>query len=94
MKIRLTLRASDQLLSAYDYLQTANEAAAVSRMTSIFEAIDLLERYPMAGRQGRLPGTREMVVPRTPFIVAYTIADNEVQILAVLHTSQRWPASL
>jgi plasmid stabilization system protein ParE len=62
-------------------------------MKRIFEAIDLLERYPMAGRKGRIPGTREMVVPRTPFIIGYTIAENDIQILAVLHTSQRWPES-
>jgi len=35
-----------------------------------------------------------MVVPRTPFIVAYVIVGKEIQVLAILHASRRWPASL
>jgi toxin ParE1/3/4 len=94
MKIRLTSRASQQLLSAYDYLQAANSSAAASQMKRIFDSIDLLERFPLAGRKGRIEATREMVVPRTPFIVAYAIIGREIQILAVLHAAQRWPESL
>lgn len=94
MKIRLSQRASEQLFSAFEYLQTDSARVAVSQMKRIFEAIDLLERYPMAGRKGRIEGTREMVIPRTPFIVAYSIAGNEIHILAVLHGAQRWPESL
>ena len=94
MKIRLTHRASQQLLSAYEYLQGEAPSAASNQMKRILDAIDLLEKYPLAGRKGRIAGTREMVVPRTPFIVAYAIEENEVQILTVLHASRHWPESL
>ncbi len=94
MKVRLTPRASRQLFSAYDYLQATNSSAAASQMRRIFSSIDLLERFPLAGRKGRIAGTREMVVPRTPFIVAYVIVGKEIQVLAILHASRRWPASL
>ncbi len=93
MKLRLTPRASEQLLSAYDYLQAVNASAATTQIEWIFDAIDLLARYPHAGRKGRIAGTQEMVVPRTPFIVAYRLEQQELQILAVLHSSQRWPES-
>jgi len=94
MKIRLTLRASQQLFSAYDYLKSTNSSAAASQMKRILSSIDLLERFPLAGRKGRIAGTREMVVPRTPFIVAYTIVGKEIQVLAILHAPRRWPQSL
>ncbi|MGA2904494.1 MAG: type II toxin-antitoxin system RelE/ParE family toxin [Candidatus Korobacteraceae bacterium] len=94
MKIRLTPRASQQLLSAYEYLQATSASAAASQMKRIFNSIDLLERFPLAGRKGRIAGTREMVVPRTPFIVAYAIVGKEIQVLAILHAAQRWPESL
>jgi plasmid stabilization system protein ParE len=92
MKIRLTHQASQQLISAYEFLEGAS--AAVTQMKRIFAAIDLLETYPMAGRKGRIAGTREMVVPRTPFIIAYKIESSEVHVLAILHTSRRWPELL
>lgn len=39
------------------------------------------------------PGTREMVISRTPYFVAYRIAGDDVEILAVLHGAWRWPES-
>jgi toxin ParE1/3/4 len=94
MKIRLTHRASQQLLATYDYLQTSNASAASAQMKRIFDVIELLENHRLAGRKGRIVGTREMAVPRTPFIVPYAVEGREVQILAVLHASRRWPESL
>jgi toxin ParE1/3/4 len=37
-----------------------------------------------------VPSTRELVIAGTRFIVVYRITDN-VEILRVLHTAQRWP---
>jgi len=93
MKVRLTPLASEHLLAAYDYLQASSPAAARSQLTEILDAIDRLQQYPLSGRKGRIGGTRELVVPRTPFIVAYVVADPELQVLAVLHGSQQWPES-
>ena len=44
------------------------------------------------GRAGRVNGTRELVVSRTPYVVVYRIRGQEVCIVRVLHTAQRWPA--
>jgi toxin ParE1/3/4 len=33
----------------------------------------LLPENPEMGRPGRVPGTRELVIPRTPFIVPYRL---------------------
>ena len=94
MKIRLTRRASEHLFAAYDYLQAVNVSAARSQIKRIFDGIDLLERYPFAGRNGRIASTRELVVRRTPFIVVYKVLSDTIIILAVLHGSRRWPKSL
>jgi toxin ParE1/3/4 len=48
--------------------------------------------FPQSGRPGRVPGTRELVIQRTPFIAAYTLSSDTVYILRVLHGAQRWPA--
>lgn len=94
MKIRLTRRASNHLLAAYDYIRTGSPSAAGTQIKRIFDALDRLAEYPASGRKGRIEGTRELVVPRTPFIVAYAIVEDEILVLAVLHAAQRWPKSL
>ena len=45
----------------------------------------------MAGREGRVAGTRELVIRGTPFIVAYRVVRNEVHVLAVMHAARKWP---
>jgi toxin ParE1/3/4 len=38
-------------------------------------------------------GTRELVISRTPYIVAYTVLADEIVILDVQHGAQEWPGS-
>ena len=45
----------------------------------------------MAGREGRVARTRELVIRGTPFVVAYRVERNEVSILAVMHAARKWP---
>jgi toxin ParE1/3/4 len=52
----------------------------------------LLARFPRSGRDGRVPGTRERVVGRTPYILAYRIKSGQVRILRVYHGARRWPS--
>ena len=60
----------------------------------IREQVEGLMQFPEIGRPGRIEGTREMVIHRTPYIAAYRIADDTVRILRVLHGAQRWPEEL
>jgi toxin ParE1/3/4 len=39
-------------------------------------------------------GTRELVIPKTPFIVPYRLQQNVIQILRDYHGAQRWSESL
>ena len=42
---------------------------------------------------GRVPGTPEFVIPKTPFIVPYRLQRNVIQILRVYHWARRWATS-
>jgi toxin ParE1/3/4 len=46
---------------------------------------------PESGRIGRVACTREVVVPGTPYLVAYRITEDSIQVLAVLHAARQWP---
>lgn len=69
------------------------KAAAEMAMT-IRRTVDLLSSQPAMGKPGRIPGTRELVVSGTPFIVPYRCVDHEIQILRVFHGSRRCPVKL
>jgi len=43
------------------------------------------------GRPGRVPGTRELVILKTPYLAAYQVVENVIQILRVYHGSRQWP---
>jgi len=50
-----------------------------------------LASTPLAGRPGRVENTRELVMTKLPFIVAYQVTPSAVEILAVIHTARLWP---
>lgn len=50
-----------------------------------------LALLPLMGRPGRLAGTRELTIVRTPYLVIYRVTEDAVHILRVLHTRQQWP---
>ena len=68
---------------------TPRAAAKVAR--AIMRRVESLAEFPGMGKPGRIPHTRELVIPDTPFIVVYTTVEQTVQIVTVLHTARKWP---
>jgi len=83
--------AMADLEAARDYIAQDNPTAAEGLFDRIMTAVDTLQDMPAIGRPGRVPGTRELVVSRTPYIVAYFITGNHVEIAAVVHGARQWP---
>jgi toxin ParE1/3/4 len=62
---------------------------------TIIETVEAhLPENPQLGAPGRVPGTRELLVPNTPVIVPYRLRSGAVEILGVFHHSRRWPDRL
>jgi toxin ParE1/3/4 len=93
MKIQWSSTAVADLESIREYIANDSPAAARRVAKRIKEAVNRLSNFPLSGRAGRVPGTRELVIPGTSYIAAYTIQGNEVLIAAVLHGHQNWPES-
>ncbi|MFH1689574.1 MAG: type II toxin-antitoxin system RelE/ParE family toxin, partial [Candidatus Eisenbacteria bacterium] len=72
------------------YIRKDNAGAAVRTVLRVLDALEGLAEFPNVGRPGRLFGTRELVISRTPFIAVYRVRGNVVWILRVLHSSQKW----
>lgn len=60
---------------------------------AIRDGVALLGDYPGLGRPGRVAGTRELVIARAPYIIAYTVDPriDAVIILRVPHGARLWP---
>ncbi len=84
--------AIDDLASLRAFVAEDNPVAAQRVVLHILHNVEaLLSAHPEMGRPGRVPGTRELVIPKTPFIVPYRIQENTIQVLRVYHTARRWP---
>lgn len=93
MKVRYTRQALADLDGARAYIAEHHPKAAAATAVRIREAIDGLRLYPEKGRPGRIEGTRELVIPNTPFVAAYRCDGRTVDVLAVLHGARRWPSA-
>jgi len=91
LRIRLTEPAIRDLDSIEEYIADESPRAAAKTVLRVLEAIQGLRQFPNLGRQGRVSGTRELVVSRTPYIAVYTVRDDALWVLRVLHGAQKWP---
>lgn len=92
MKLIWQPLALDDLKSIRRFIALDNPDAATRIVITIAASVnDQLTTFPNTGRTGRIEDTRELVIPKTPFIVPYTIRENTIHILGVHHSSRRWP---
>ena len=85
-------QAIADLVALRAYIEEDNPAAAQRIALHILRNVESrLSNRPQMGRPGRVPGTRELVIPRTPFIVPYRLVGNTIEILRVFHGARRWP---
>ena len=84
--------AIDDLVALRAYIADDDNAAAQRIALCITDTVEkLLSENADIGRPGRVPGTRELVIAKTPFIVPYRLQGEVLQILRVLHGARRWP---
>lgn len=90
MKVRWTIHARRDRADIWDYL-AAKDSAAAARMDQRFsDSAGGLGDFPLAGREGLVPGTRELI-PHPSYRLVYEVIGGVVWILALVHTSQEWP---
>jgi len=91
MRLEWSVFARADRDAIFGYIEADSPTAAIAVDERIKSQVNKLARLPRSGRLGRVEGTRELVIHRTPYIVAYLIASDAVQILRILHGSQQWP---
>ena len=79
-------------MSIKEYIEKDNPTAAVDLTKKIvLKLVEQLTKFQNIGKAGRVPGTRELVIPNTPYIAVYWVKSGSIEIIRVLHTSMKWP---
>lgn len=91
MRVKWLRAAIASLIAETEYIARENPAAAMRVEVSIKQGVEHLRRFPALGRPGRVSGTRELVVPGTPYIIPYRVRHDTLEVLRVFHSSRKWP---
>jgi len=87
-------RAIEHLAHLRAYIARDNPKAANRIASALLEAVERLAELPNLGRPGRVAGTRELVVPSTPYVIPYRLRADRLEVIAVFHARQKWPKRL
>ena len=89
MSVRWTKLAQDDAEAIFLYIADDSVAKAIAHEERIMGAVERLGRHQRLGRPGKRPGTRELIVPRTSYLVIYREAGSGVEILRIFHGARQ-----
>ena len=91
IRIRRTPLAVHDLQEISAYIESRRNLPSANRVCrEIYDAVQVLRRFPERGKVGLEANTRELVTPKFPaYIIAYRIGANDsVEILPIWHGAQ------
>ena len=93
MEIRWLRKALQNLDQEAEYLAKDDPQAARLMVQRIYHTVSSLSDNPSLGHPGRLPGTHELIIPRTRYIMPYRVRARlkRIEILRVFHASRKLP---
>lgn len=87
-RLRWALAAAADLDEVAAYLYLHHPHFAQATILRIYQSAKRLKQFPESGREGRIPGTRELVLAPLPYILIYSVSVEAIHILRILHTSR------
>ena len=90
MSLVWTVEARQDRRAIFDYIEVRDARAALAMDTLFSMKANKLTTVPQLGKQGRVPGTRELVVHQR-YVLVYEVAECQIHVLRVLHTARKWP---
>lgn len=91
LPVQWLITARNDLATIIEYIAERNDIAALALQEDIERATSQLPQHPYLYRPGRVAGTREIVV-HPNYLVVYRIQPAVIEIVAVLHSRQQYPA--
>ncbi|MEW7985458.1 MAG: type II toxin-antitoxin system RelE/ParE family toxin [Candidatus Thiodiazotropha endolucinida] len=93
MQIKWLRKALKNLDDEAEFIAQDDPQAAQVVVERIRQTVLLLRDNPALGHPGRVPGTHELVIPKTRYIVPYRVRPRlqRIEILRVFHSSRKPP---
>ena len=93
MQIKWLRTALRNLDHEAEYIAKDDPQAARLVVQRIQQTVALLADNPNMGYPGRLPGTHELIIPKTRYLIPYRVRPrlDRIEILRVFHTSRKQP---
>lgn len=91
MRIEWSKRAQANMRSIANHISLDGPRAARDVYQTVDRRVARLADFPLKGRKGRLPGTRELVITGLPYVVIYRVSSEVIIVLRILLGAQSWP---
>jgi len=93
VRIVLSEAAEADLSGIYAYYAERSGPAADRVLGTILHAINGLGLFPLMGKPGEVPATRERIVTQYPYRIVYHIDEvhEVIEVWRVLHAARGWP---
>jgi plasmid stabilization system protein ParE len=93
MKVIWSAASVRRLREIVEYIEPESSSGASTTRRRILKTALRVGQMPYSGRIGRVEGTREAVVPGSPYILVYQVSAQAVEIVGVWHAARLWPES-
>jgi plasmid stabilization system protein ParE len=94
MRVRYTKRAFADREAIFAYIERHSPRGAQSVKRAIANTVRLIGDFPRAARRTEEWDVLAITVPRYPYRIYYRVADQEIWILHIRHTSRQLPLEL
>jgi toxin ParE1/3/4 len=89
----MTEAAEEDLAAIHAHYAERSGLTAGQVLGTILRAINGLALFPLMGRPGAVPATRERIITRYPYRIVYHVdeANQVVEVWRVVHGAHLWP---
>ena len=91
MELRWTQEVAADLERIADYLVAHTPERAARPRACAVRGAEHPADFPNFGRPGKKEDTRELMMSPLPYIVIYSVREDAVFLVRILHGAQQWP---
>jgi len=89
VRIRYTSRARNDLTTIFAYVEQHSPQGARNIAQALHKTVELIGQFPQSGRLAGEEQTRVLPVGRYPYLIYWSVEQDEAWIVHIRHTARR-----